>query len=81
LRKAITEELGSKIEKEQIIREWWNFESKIDELASLAFDIYMNCREKIYELRVSEAKAEGERAFRLLELIGRVNTKHKEVTE
>jgi hypothetical protein len=81
LRKAITEELGSKIEKEQIIREWLNFESKIDELASLAFDIYMKCREKIYELRVSEAKAEGERAFRLIELMGRVNTKHKEVAE
>jgi hypothetical protein len=81
LRKAITEELGSKIEKEQIFGEWLNFESKIDELASVAFDIYMKCREKIYELRVSEAKAEKEWAFRLLELMGRADRKHGEVIE
>ncbi len=81
MRKAITEELGSKIEREQIFREWLNFESKIDELASVAFDIYMKCREKIYELRLSEAKAEGERAFRLLELMEKVDRKHREVAE
>ena len=57
------------------------FESNIDELASAAFDIYLKCREKISELRVSEAKAEGDRAFRLLEYMGRVNSKRGEVTE
>jgi len=81
LRKAIAEELGSKIEKEQILGEWLDFESKIDELASAAFDIYLKYREKIYELRVSEAKAEGDRAFRLLEYMGKVKSKPGEVTE
>ena len=81
MRKAITEELGSKIEREQVFREWLSFESKIDELASVAFDIYMKCREKIFELRLSEAKAEGERAFRLLELMERVDRKHRGVAE
>ena len=81
LRKAIMEVLGDKIGKEQIVREWFEFESKIDMLASASFDIYMKCREKVYEIRVSEAKAEGERAFRLIELMGRMNRKHSEVIE
>ena len=41
----------------------------------------MKCREKVYELRVSEAKAEGERAFRLLELMGRADKRNGEVIE
>ena len=81
LRKAITEVLGDKIEKEQIVREWLDFECNIDELASASFDIYMKCREKVYDVRVSEAKAEGERAFRLLEIMGRTNAQHVEVIE
>ena len=28
----------------------------------------MKCREKVYEIRLNEMKAEGERAFRLLEI-------------
>ena len=43
------------------------FEARIDKLALLALDIYMKCREKIYEIRLNEVKAEGERALRLLE--------------
>lgn len=32
------------------------FEGKIDNLALLAFDIYMRCREKVYELQAKEVK-------------------------
>jgi hypothetical protein len=31
-------------------------ESRIDDLALLAFDVYMNCRERLYEIRSREAK-------------------------
>lgn len=79
LKRAIIEELGSEIEKKQVFGEWLSFESNIDELASRAFNIYMKCREKIYELRVNEVKAEREQAFRLLKLVGRVNEEHGEV--
>ena len=44
-------------------------ESKIDTMALLAFDIYMKCREKIYEIKLDEVKGERERLFRLLERI------------
>jgi hypothetical protein len=47
--------------------EWMKFQSKIDELALFAFDIYMDCREKICEIRVNQAKTEKEMAFRMME--------------
>lgn len=38
--------------------------SRVDEIALLAFDIYMKCRETLYENRVKEVK---NRSFRLLQ--------------
>ena len=40
------------------------FESKVDELALLAFNIYTQCRERLYEVRLNEFK---NRTFRLLQ--------------
>ncbi len=80
LKKAIRDEMGGEMERKQLLGEWLNLESGIDKLASLAFDIYMECREKIYQLRVDEVKAERERAFRLLDLMGGLNRKDEEVT-
>jgi len=67
LKKAIQEVLGSRIQEKHVVEEWLKFQLKIDQLALLAFDVYMKCKEKIYEIRVREAKAEKDRAFRLLE--------------
>ena len=33
-----------------------DFETKIDELALLAFDIYMTHKKKLYEIRANQAK-------------------------
>ncbi|OGO01126.1 MAG: hypothetical protein A2Y59_02105 [Chloroflexi bacterium RBG_13_52_14] len=81
LKKAMTDELGSEIEKKQSFGEWLNFEPRIDKLAAVAFDKYMQCREKIYELQVNEVKADREIAFRLLKLMGGKNGEHGEVME
>lgn len=67
LKKAVRGELEREIRKNQLFEELLKFESRIDELALLAVDIYMKCREKIYEIRVNEVKAERERVFKLLE--------------
>jgi hypothetical protein len=67
LKKAIREVLESAIQEKPVLEEWLEFQSRIDQLALLAFDIYMECREKICEIRVNEARADREMAFRLLE--------------
>lgn len=75
LKRAIEEVLGKGIRERQFLEEWLQLQSKVDEMALLAFDLYMECREKICEIKVREAKAGRERAFRLLERIGVVKGK------
>jgi hypothetical protein len=69
LKKAIEETLRSEICREQNIEAWQAFQSRIDALALQAFDAYMNCREKICEIRVNQAKAEKEMALRMMDRI------------
>ena len=40
-----------------------SFEAQIDNLTFLSFDIYMKCRERIFELRVNEIKTYDIQAF------------------
>ena len=40
------------------------FEAKVDELGLLAFDVYMRCRENLFEVRMKEVK---DRTYRLLQ--------------
>ncbi|MCU0574337.1 MAG: RsbRD N-terminal domain-containing protein [Syntrophobacteraceae bacterium] len=66
--------LLKKIIREKSQKETWTslisqddlleLEQKIDEMALLAFNVYSDCREKLYELRVNEVK---NRSFRLLQ--------------
>ena len=45
------------------------FESRIDALALIAFDIYMKCREKIYEIKATEERNRTFKAFKRAGLI------------
>ncbi len=56
LKKVIREKLESEVQENRISEELLTFESKIDDLALLSFDIYMKCREKIYELKANELR-------------------------
>jgi hypothetical protein len=64
LKQAVREELKSEIKKQQISDDLTLFESRIDSIALLSFDIYMKCREKIYEIKADETKR---MTFRLLQ--------------
>jgi hypothetical protein len=65
LKKIIRNELGTEILNQQgIAEELTAFESAIDDLALYAFDLYMKCREKIYDLKANEARS---MTFRLLQ--------------
>jgi hypothetical protein len=67
LKRAIGETLKNEICKESVMDEWMKFRSRIDDLALQAFDIYMDCRDKICEIRVNQARAEKEMAFKMME--------------
>ena len=67
LKRAIGETLKNEICKESVMDEWLKFQSSIDDLALQAFDAYMECREKICEIRINQARAEKEMAFRMIE--------------
>jgi hypothetical protein len=56
LKRLVREELGEKIREAQLSEELWGFEEEIDKMGLLALDIYMKCREEIYEVRVKEVK-------------------------
>ena len=63
LKRVVREELESDIEKNKLAEELKSFEMQLDNIALLAFDIYMKCRERIYDIRVNEIKT---LTFRLL---------------
>ncbi|OGP89606.1 MAG: hypothetical protein A2157_17010 [Deltaproteobacteria bacterium RBG_16_47_11] len=67
LKRAIGETLKDEICKGSVVDDWLKFQSKIDDLALQTFDIYMDCREKICEIRVNQARAEKEMALRMME--------------
>jgi len=73
LKRAIKEELAGELQGDPMFREWLTFESNIDHLSLLAFDIYMKCREKIYEIRLHEMKDQKDSAFRLMARSGLIS--------
>lgn len=70
LKKAIRKNLSKGISTQDLFDEMPEFESRIDELVLLAFDIYMECREKLYQLKEKEVKNRALLAFSQEGLIG-----------
>lgn len=56
LKKVIREELKDEIDSRSLSAEFSILEDRIDELSLLSFDIFMKCRETLYELRANEVK-------------------------
>jgi len=72
LKKVIREKLETEVQKNELSDELSIFESRIDDLALLTFDIYMKCREKIYEIRVNEMKNQVYRLLQRANLIAEI---------
>lgn len=68
LKGIVRQELRGKIPEMRLVEELLEFETRIDQLTLLAFDNYMKCREKIYELRVQELRS------RSVEVMERIQT-------
>jgi hypothetical protein len=65
LKKIVRQELGSEVlQQQRMIEELAAFDAAIDDFALFSFDIFMKCREKIYEIKANEARS---MTFRLLQ--------------
>ena len=78
LKQAARDELANEIKENPASQELLKFESRVDELALLAFDIYTKCREQIYKIRVNEVTGQKEMALRVL---ARINTAGEMIEE
>jgi len=67
LKKVIKESLKKELSDKNILNELLYFETKIDELTLIVFDVYLKCREKVYEIKANE---ERNRTFRAFERAG-----------
>ena len=67
LKKAVRAELESEKNQKGFYEELSRFESLIDEMVCHTFNIYMDCREKIYQVRVDEMKFRVDNMTRLVE--------------
>ncbi len=64
LKDVVREELADMSDESWLTEEIPLFDRRVDELALKAFDIFMNCRERLYEIKVDEMR---NWTFRLLE--------------
>jgi hypothetical protein len=56
LKQIVRKALGDQAKDVAVIDDLVAFEHEIDKLALLTFDIYMQCRERIYEMRANEIR-------------------------
>jgi hypothetical protein len=72
LKAVIRKIISKKIAQMNLFEELHAFEAEIDNLGLIAFDIYMKCREKIYEIKANEFRNRHYSAFRRAGLISEV---------
>jgi hypothetical protein len=56
LKKVIREELVPEVRRHGLFEDLLVMESKIDDLTGIAFDVFMRCREQIYDLKANEMR-------------------------
>jgi len=70
LKTVVREAMRKEIKESLYIDELLQFETKVDTLGMIAFNIYMECREKLYTLRANEVR---NRTFAAFERAGLVS--------
>lgn len=79
LKKVLREELDRKIkESPAAFEELLTLESRLDEMALRGFDLYVKCREKIYEVRAKEAKNQVSRLLQKAGLLCEIPSRDSE---
>ncbi len=62
LKRVIREELSKEINQEKILDEITELEFVIDKTALIAFDLYMESREKVFQIRLNDEKYKFQKA-------------------
>jgi hypothetical protein len=66
LKKVIREKLNEEINQEKIFDEFAELEFVIDKTALIAFDLYMESREKVFQIRMNDARYKLDKAVNLV---------------
>ena len=64
LKKIVRDEISKEVFDNELSKELLELDSEIDNLALISFEIFMQCREKLYEIKANEVKR---LTFRLLQ--------------
>jgi hypothetical protein len=72
LKKVVQKLLDRESKLQELADELRAFNDRIDQLALIGFDVYMKCREKIYEIKANEFRNRHYSAFRRAGLISEV---------
>ncbi|MFH2067726.1 MAG: RsbRD N-terminal domain-containing protein [Pseudomonadota bacterium] len=72
LKTIVREKTAKQLEKGSEAKEIQLFDEKVDQLLFLAFDIYTECRERIYSLKANEEKNKVFKAFKRAGLIAEI---------
>ena len=69
LKKVLRDCLSDQFKDAAMVTELLAFESRIDRLCLMAFDIYMACKEKIYQISANDMRSQALKAFKRAGLI------------
>lgn len=56
LKTAVREELDAELSDTQVVKDLLSLESRIDGMALMAFDSFMRCREKLFEIKCKDIR-------------------------
>jgi hypothetical protein len=68
-KKVLRDHLSKELQDSRLAVEFIELESKIDQICLMAFDIYMQCREKVYQISANETRKRTFKAFERAGLI------------
>jgi hypothetical protein len=69
LKEVVRKELGRAASEREVAEELRELERRVDALALSAFDLYMQCRERLYEIRANEVKNRTARLLKMANLV------------
>jgi len=69
LKTLVREVLNKKLDDRRMREALFLYESRVDQLVMLAFDIFMGCKERLYDIKANEEKSKVYKAFKRAGLI------------